>query len=58
MAYEVLGDLIARVSGMSFDDYVEANILKPLGMSSSTLLFKKATPQNSLPATPGRRAAQ
>jgi CubicO group peptidase (beta-lactamase class C family) len=42
MAYEVLGDLIAKVSGVSFDDYVAEHILKPLGMSSSTLLFKQA----------------
>jgi CubicO group peptidase (beta-lactamase class C family) len=44
MAYEVLGDLVAKVSGMSFEDYVDAHILKPLGMSSSTLLIKKADP--------------
>ena len=29
MAYEVLGDLVAKVSGMSFEDYVTKNILKP-----------------------------
>jgi len=44
MAFEVLGDLIAKVSGKSFEDYVEANILKPLGMKSSTLMFEKADP--------------
>jgi CubicO group peptidase (beta-lactamase class C family) len=44
MAFEVLGDLVAKVSGKSFEDYVEANILNPLGMKSSTLLFKKADP--------------
>src|SRR5262249_8781154 len=44
MAYEVLGDLVAKVSGTTFEDDVEANILKPLGMNSSTLLFKKADP--------------
>jgi len=44
MAFEVLGDLVAKVSGESFEDYVEANILRPLGMSSSTLLLKKADP--------------
>ncbi len=44
MAYEVLGDLIAEISGMSFDGYVDANILKPLGMSSSTLLYKQTDP--------------
>jgi len=44
MAYEVLGDLVAKVSGMSFEAYVSENILKPLGMKSSTLLLKEADP--------------
>jgi CubicO group peptidase (beta-lactamase class C family) len=44
MAYEVLEDLVAKVSGKSFEDYVEANILRPLGMTSSTLLLKQADP--------------
>jgi CubicO group peptidase (beta-lactamase class C family) len=44
MAYEVLGDLVAKVSGMSFEDYADAHIFKPLGMTSSTLLLKKADP--------------
>jgi CubicO group peptidase (beta-lactamase class C family) len=44
MAYEVLGDLAAKVSGRSFEDYVEASILKPLGMKSSTLLVTQADP--------------
>ena len=44
MAYEVLGDLVAKVSDVSLEEYVDAHILKPLGMSSSTLLIKKADP--------------
>jgi CubicO group peptidase (beta-lactamase class C family) len=44
MAYEVLGDLVAKVSGMTFEDYVAAKILKPLGMKSSTLLLRQANP--------------
>jgi CubicO group peptidase (beta-lactamase class C family) len=42
MAFEVLGDLVAKVSGKSFDDYVAEEILKPVAMTSSTLLYKKA----------------
>lgn len=42
MAFDVLGDVIAKVSGMTFEDYVEQQILKPTGMLSSTLLLKKA----------------
>jgi len=45
MAYEILGDVIAKVSGESFEDYVKHNILEPLAMKSSTLLVKQASPQ-------------
>jgi CubicO group peptidase (beta-lactamase class C family) len=44
MAFEVLGDLVAKASGKSFDDFVEENILKPVGMRSSTLLYQRANP--------------
>jgi CubicO group peptidase (beta-lactamase class C family) len=44
-AYEILGDLIAKVSGESFEDYVQHNILTPLGMKDSTLLVREASPQ-------------
>ncbi|HEY6120773.1 MAG TPA: serine hydrolase domain-containing protein [Pyrinomonadaceae bacterium] len=42
IGFEILGEVIAKVSGMSFDDYIERQILKPVGMSSSTLLLKRA----------------
>jgi len=45
MAFDVLGDLIAKVSGESFEAYVRRHILAPLGMSASTLLLKEADPQ-------------
>lgn len=45
MAFEVLGDVIAKVSGMTFESYVKRNILEPLGMKSSTLLVKQADPK-------------
>jgi len=44
-AYEVLGDVIAKVSGQSFEDYVRQHILVPLGMKSSTLLVREANQQ-------------
>jgi len=44
MAFEVLGGLIAKVSGMTFEDYVGQHILKPLGMKDSTLMKPKADP--------------
>ncbi|HXZ42757.1 MAG TPA: serine hydrolase domain-containing protein [Terriglobales bacterium] len=45
MAFEVLGDVIAKVSGESFEDYVQHHILTPLGMKDSTLLVKQADPK-------------
>jgi CubicO group peptidase (beta-lactamase class C family) len=45
MAYEVLGDLIAKVSGETFEGYVKAHILAPLGMKDSTLLRPEADPK-------------
>jgi CubicO group peptidase (beta-lactamase class C family) len=44
-AYEMLGDVIAKVSGESFEDYVQHNILTTLGMKDSTLLVREANPQ-------------
>ena len=35
LAYALLGEVIAAVSGKPFDEYVERNILKPLDMSHS-----------------------
>ena len=43
--YIVAGEVIARVSGMSWDDFVEQNILQPLGMKESAGSFDR------LPAT-------
>jgi CubicO group peptidase (beta-lactamase class C family) len=44
-AYEMLGDVIAKVSGESFEDYVQHHILTPIGMKDSTLLVREANPQ-------------
>jgi CubicO group peptidase (beta-lactamase class C family) len=38
MGYEILGAVIAAVSGTSFEDYVAKHIFEPLGMKDSTLL--------------------
>lgn len=45
MAFEILGDVIAKASGESFEDYVQRHILTPLGMNDSTLLVKQADPK-------------
>lgn len=38
IAYEILGDLIAKVSGMSFEHYMKEHVLEPSGMHSSSFL--------------------
>jgi CubicO group peptidase (beta-lactamase class C family) len=45
MAYEVLGDVISKVSGDTFESYVEGQILAPLKMKGSTLLKRRANPR-------------
>jgi CubicO group peptidase (beta-lactamase class C family) len=44
MAFEVLGDLIAKVSGQSFADYVKEHILQPLDMKDSSILVQDIDP--------------
>lgn len=39
--YIVAGEVIARVSGKSWDDFVEGNILRPLGMEESAGSFDR-----------------
>ena len=41
IAYNVAGDLIAKVSGMSFETYLRQNILIPAGMADSTFLLEE-----------------
>jgi CubicO group peptidase (beta-lactamase class C family) len=43
-AFEVLGDVIAKVSGQSFEAYIKTNILDPLGMHDSTFLRHEVRP--------------
>ena len=41
------GYIVSRVSGMPFDDYIEKNILQPLGMNHAT--FRQPLPDNLKP---------
>jgi CubicO group peptidase (beta-lactamase class C family) len=50
IAFEVLGDVIAKVSGQTFEAYAKAHILDPLEMHDSTFLRREVPPE--LAATP------
>jgi len=41
-ATALAGDIVQRVSGMAFDDYIEARVLNPLGMAHSS--FRQPLP--------------
>lgn len=38
MAFDTMGDVIAKASGMSFEEYVRARILEPLAMTSTSFI--------------------
>ena len=42
--FAILGRIVSRVSGQAYDDYVTDNVLKPLGMTSTTLHPSKVAP--------------
>lgn len=44
MAFDILADVIAKVSGVSFEDYVKENILNPLDMKKSDFLRARIDP--------------
>jgi CubicO group peptidase (beta-lactamase class C family) len=46
IAFEVLGDVIAKVSGESFCDYQKNHILNPAGMDNSSFLKPRELPEN------------
>lgn len=44
IAYEVLGDLVAKLSGATFEERLAQTLLRPLGMQRSTLLVRETDP--------------
>jgi CubicO group peptidase (beta-lactamase class C family) len=44
MAFDMLGDLIAKASGVSFEAFVATNVLEPPGMKSSTFIYPDVAP--------------
>ena len=54
MGYEALGDIIAKVSGQSYEAYITEHIFVPLGMPHSTLLLADVDPKAlAMPHVPG-----
>lgn len=50
IAYEILGDLISKVSNQPFEEYIKDNIFKPLGMNDSSLLtFERSREEIAAP---------
>lgn len=45
--YVVLGEIIARVSGVSYEDYIARNVLAPAGMTRSGFFRRDQLPENS-----------
>src|SRR5436305_1064616 len=39
--YKVAGEVIARVSGMSWEEFIETRIMKPLGMDHSSAAYQR-----------------
>ena len=44
LGYDILGDVVAKVAGRPFEQYMQENILQPLGMAHSTFLRDEADP--------------
>jgi len=49
LGFDILGDVVSKASGRSFEDYVEANILRPLNMNATALV--SSTPAEDRLAT-------
>ena len=44
IGFDILGDVVAKVSGQNFEDYVQAHVLTPLGMEDSSYLLSDVDP--------------
>ncbi len=42
MGYTVLADIVAKVSGQTFEDYMQEHIIDPLGMNDTMLIVQEA----------------
>ena len=50
LGYDILGDVVHKVSGQLFQDYCAEHFFEPLGMKSSTLVHGQVDPKRLVPA--------
>ncbi len=48
LLYMVAGEVVGRVSGMSWEDFVESHIMKPLGMGESATSYSRLQNKNNV----------
>ncbi len=48
LLYLVAGEVVARVSGQSWEDFVESRIMKPLGMENSAASFSRVRNRSNI----------
>ncbi len=44
IGFDILGDVVAKVSGQSFEEYVQDHVLTPLGLENSSYLLSDVNP--------------
>ncbi len=44
IGFDILGDVVAKVSGQKFEDYVQDHVLTPLGLEDSSYLLSDVDP--------------
>ena len=58
--FDILGDVIAKVSGQPYEEYMEEHILEPLGLEHTTFIVDEVDPElarHSLAGRSGRDAS-
>ncbi|MEO5893310.1 MAG: serine hydrolase [Ferruginibacter sp.] len=48
LMYIIAGEVVAKVSGISWEDFIETRIMQPLGMTESAASFKRVNNKNNL----------
>lgn len=46
--YNIAGEVLKRVSGLSWEDFIETKIMKPVGMSSSKASYNRVTNKSNI----------